>query len=259
MRLVTYDRGGARRLGAWVGDSLVDLPDAVGHPAFPATLEGLVTRSRGGAMEAARAALANPAYVEEALVPAPRLLAPLVLFAEQRGTEVGHDGVLAWPDGTTCHWQPQIACVLGNGGRKVSPAEASELIFGYLLVSSWTSADGDRPRAASAFGPCVVTALEFDPAEITLTARVNRGVWARERIGDARGRFAATIARASREREVLPGEVFSSSPFDAPVLGDGHRPLTRDATVEIDAGPLGVLRTRVRFRGERAPAASRKS
>ena len=42
MRLVTYDRGGQRRLGAILEGEVVDLPDAVGHPAFPTTLEGLV-------------------------------------------------------------------------------------------------------------------------------------------------------------------------------------------------------------------------
>jgi len=68
MRLVTYDREGDRRLGAWVHDAVVDLPDAVGHPAFPATMEALVTRHRGTALDAATAALANPSYVEEARV-----------------------------------------------------------------------------------------------------------------------------------------------------------------------------------------------
>ena len=57
MRLVTYDRGGHRRLGAILGGEVVDLPDAVGHPAFPTTLEGLVSSSRGTVMDAARAAL----------------------------------------------------------------------------------------------------------------------------------------------------------------------------------------------------------
>jgi hypothetical protein len=45
MRLVTYDRGGHRRLGAILGGEVVDLPDAVGHPAFPTTLDALVSSS----------------------------------------------------------------------------------------------------------------------------------------------------------------------------------------------------------------------
>ena len=57
MRLVTYDRGGHRRLGAIIEGEVVDLPDAVGHPAFPSTLDDLVSSSRGSVMDAARAAL----------------------------------------------------------------------------------------------------------------------------------------------------------------------------------------------------------
>jgi len=252
MRLVTYERGGARRLGAWVGDLLVDLPDAVGHPAFPSTLEGLVTRSRGTALEAARAALANPDHVEQAMVDSPRVLAPLSLAEPERAAALGPGGVVRWPEGLPCEWQPEIACVIGRPGRNVSRAEAPGLVFGYLLVSTWTPPEGIDGPSVTALGPCLVTAEAFDPAEISLTTRVNRGVWARERIGDARGRFAATIARSSTQRDVVPGELFSSPPFDVPVPGGGGRVLTRDATVEIEAGPLGVLRNRVRFSGRPA-------
>jgi hypothetical protein len=251
MRLVTYDRAGARHLGAWVGDRLVDLPAAVGHPAFPATLEGLVTRSRGSALEAARAALGNPEYVANAWVaPIPRVLAPLSLPDAGRGRSVAPDAVVSWLEGTPCEWQPEIACVIGRVGRDVTPEEARALVFGFLLASTWTlPADEDEPTpTATALGPCLVTIDDFDLTDVTLTTRVNKGVWAQERIGDPLSRFAGTIARTSNEREVLPGEVFSCSPFDAPGPGGGRRVLSRDATVEIEAGPLGVLRNRVRFR-----------
>jgi 2-keto-4-pentenoate hydratase/2-oxohepta-3-ene-1,7-dioic acid hydratase in catechol pathway len=205
-------------------------------------------------MEAAKAALANPSYVEEAVVLSPRLLAPLVLADAERSSMVGPDGVVGWREGVACAWQPEIACVLGRGGRNVTQADAREMIFGYLLAATWTAPSGEASLARSALGPCLVTTDEFDPSEITLTARVNRGVWQRERIGDATSRFARTIVRASKEREVLPGEVFSSPPFDSSVARAGSRRLTKDGVVEIEAGPLGVLRNRVRFRRSTRPA-----
>ena len=64
MRLVTYDRGGARRLGALVAGTVVDLPDAVGHPSFPATMEALVAYHGGTTLDAAAFALARPEAVE---------------------------------------------------------------------------------------------------------------------------------------------------------------------------------------------------
>ncbi len=252
MRLVTYDRAGDRRLGAWVDDAVVDLPAAVGHPAFPATMEALITRQRGTALEAARAALANPSYVEEARVRSPRFLAPLALAGTDRGLVLGPGDDVRWPEGTACRWQPEIACVLGRSGRNLSPEAAWGLVFGYLMVSTWSPCgdeDDAQPgaRLATSLGPCVVTADGFDPCQVTVTARVNGGAWIRERMGDAASRFATTIARASREREVSAGEVFSSPPFDRPVSGGGARELSRGATVELEAGPFGVLRNRLRF------------
>src|SRR5947208_16157483 len=76
MRLVTYDRGGQRRLGAILEGEVVDLPDAVGHPAFPSTLEALVSSSRGSVMEAARGALERE-DAWDCRVKRPRILTPL--------------------------------------------------------------------------------------------------------------------------------------------------------------------------------------
>src|SRR2546423_2805438 len=78
MKLVTYNRGGARRLGAWVAGGVVDLPDAVGHPAFPTTLEALVARNGGTTLDAAREALSDEENARTRAVPRARLLVPLL-------------------------------------------------------------------------------------------------------------------------------------------------------------------------------------
>src|SRR2546430_13232188 len=78
MKFVTYNRGGARRLGAWVAGVVIDLPDAVGHPAFPTTLEALVARNGGTTLDAARAALSDEENVRGFAVPRARLLVPLI-------------------------------------------------------------------------------------------------------------------------------------------------------------------------------------
>src|SRR5205807_7958572 len=78
MRLVTYERRGARRLGATVAGVVVDLPDAVGHPAFPRTMEELVAHNGGSILAAARSALDDPEAIAEFGVFHPRLLPPLL-------------------------------------------------------------------------------------------------------------------------------------------------------------------------------------
>ena len=116
MRLVTYDRGGQRRLGAIFEGEVVDLPDAVGHPAFPTTLEGLVSSSRGTVMDAARTALAR-ADIGEWTVSQPRILTPLFpasllspgsLDVERR--LIGPEQDVPWPEGAAwLEYEPKIA------------------------------------------------------------------------------------------------------------------------------------------------------
>src|SRR6185436_6398283 len=108
MRFVTYDRGGQRRLGAIFEGEVVDLPDAVGHPAFPTTLEGLVSSSRGTVMDAAREALAS-ADVLTPLFPT-SLSAPDAMNVERR--LVGPEREVPWPEGAAwLEYEPLVAAV----------------------------------------------------------------------------------------------------------------------------------------------------
>src|SRR3954462_2839854 len=118
MRFVTYDRGGQRRLGAIFEGEVVDLPDAVGHPAFPTTLEGLVSSGRGTVMDAARTALDRDAVFDwrvkrarvlTALFPA-SLLSPGSLDVERR--VIGPEQELPWPPGAA--WLADEAQVAGG-------------------------------------------------------------------------------------------------------------------------------------------------
>src|SRR4029079_404677 len=105
MRFVTYDRGGQRRLGAIFEGEVVDLPDAVGHPAFPTTLEALVTSSRGTVLDAAQTALGRDDALEWR-IKRPRILTPLFpssllspgsLDVDRR--VIGPEQDVPWPDG----------------------------------------------------------------------------------------------------------------------------------------------------------------
>ena len=76
VKLVTYDKRGHRRLGALTGGRVVDLPDAVGHPAFPSTLESLIRHHGGTILDIARESLEREDVLEfEA--PHSRILPPL--------------------------------------------------------------------------------------------------------------------------------------------------------------------------------------
>jgi 2-keto-4-pentenoate hydratase/2-oxohepta-3-ene-1,7-dioic acid hydratase in catechol pathway len=268
MRLVTYDRRGHRRLGAILDGRVVDLPDAVGHPAFPTTLEAFVQSSRGTVLDAARAALARD-DVRDHVVKQARVLPPLfprslLLPAglESRaehgeGSEglerriAGPEQDIGWPAGAAwLDYEPKVAAVLAVATKDVETDAVAERIFGYTLVSDWVAKDasgdpvGTSEGVPIAIGPCVVTVDECDPQAMFLQAKVDGGELAKGNLnGSARSLFGL-IAAASRGRALERGDAFALGPFPARD-DDPNRRLWPGALVELAAEGIGTLRNRL--------------
>jgi Fumarylacetoacetate (FAA) hydrolase family len=253
---VTYDRRGHRRLGALLGEKVVDLPDAVGHPAFPTTLERLVRGNGGTVLDAARAALERDEAVA-CVVDRPRLLAPILPTslrsadaAEGARRVVGPGDAIAWPAGAGwLEYHPKIAAVLRRPVRDpLVPDEVPASVFGYTLVGDWLarSASGHPMPTADgvpvAIGPCVVTADELDPQTAFVTARIDGEEWVKGNLNGTARSLLDEIARASKEGRLEAGDAFASGPFDLPGLE--HR-LWPGADVELEAEGIGVLRNRL--------------
>jgi 2-keto-4-pentenoate hydratase/2-oxohepta-3-ene-1,7-dioic acid hydratase in catechol pathway len=260
MRLVTYDRRGHRRLGAILGGEVVDLPDLVGHPAFPTTLETLVASSGGTVMDAARAALdrddASSCVVKDAELLTPlfprSLLAPDSLEVER--ALVGPEQVVPWPVGAAwLDYEPKVAAVLGREANRVSPEDASPHIFGYTLVNDWAAhgANGDPMPTAEglpiAIGPCVVTADELDPQAMFLHAKVDGRDLAKGNLNGAARSLFSLIAAASQDAVLERGDAFALAPFDTDDA-DPSRRLWPGALIELSAEGIGTLRNRLSSR-----------
>jgi hypothetical protein len=216
MRLVSYDRGGARRLGAWVERTIVDLPDAVGHPAFPSTMESLVARHGGTTLEAARAALDHP-DVQAFAVPSPRLQAAILPTsiwrlpgdADPRSERVGDP----------LDRQLEIACLLAErrGESRTSGGDRWS-IFGFTLVDWW----------AEGFGPTIVTTEELEHTAPGLLVTVDGRPWMRVSI-DIRA-LMWTIGDLWQREAVAAGAVVV---FDAVAV-----PFSRIRRVRVRPGAL---------------------
>jgi 2-keto-4-pentenoate hydratase/2-oxohepta-3-ene-1,7-dioic acid hydratase in catechol pathway len=233
----------------------VDLPDAVGHPAFPTTMEALVARNGGTVLDAARAALERH-EVESCVVPDPRLLVPL-LPASYRSDDAdeatrriaGPDAEVPWPSAAGwLDYVPKVAAVLRRTVPRGDADAAQTSVFGYTLVNDWAVRDatGDPTASAQALpfamGPCLVTPDEIDPQTMTLTVRVDGDEWAKGNLNGTARNLLSTVVAASRLDELSAGETFASSPFDV------HRHEQRvwpGATIELEAEGIGVLRNRV--------------
>lgn len=262
MRLVTYDRRGHRRLGAILDGRVVDLPDAVGHPAFPTTLEAFVQRSRGTVLDAARAALARD-DVKDHVVKRARVLPPLFprSLLLPGGPERGEEGLerriagpeqdVPWPAGAAwLDYEPKVAAVLAVETKDVGTDAVAERIFGYTLVSDWVAKDasgdpvGTSEGVPIAIGPCVVTVDEIDAQAMFLQAKVDGSELAKGNLnGSARSLFGL-IAAASRGTALERGDAFALGPFPARD-DDPNRRLWPGALVELAAEGIGTLRNRL--------------
>jgi 2-keto-4-pentenoate hydratase/2-oxohepta-3-ene-1,7-dioic acid hydratase in catechol pathway len=256
MRFVTYDRGGQRRLGAIFEGEVVDLPDAVGHPAFPTTLEGLVCSSRGTVLDAARGALARD-DVHSYRVKRPTILTPLfpnsLLSPGSLGTErrlVGPEQEVPWPEGAAwIEYTPQVAAVLGLEASKVQPGDVAQHVFGYTLVSDWRARDASGAPVETAdglpisIGPCVVTADEVNPQTMFLQVRIDGEEIEKGNLNGAAQSLLDTIAEASRSSVLERGDALALGPFP-----DRDRQVWPGASVELAAEGIGTLRNRVQRR-----------
>jgi hypothetical protein len=266
MRLVTYDREGQRRLGAILEGEVVDLPDAVGHPAFPTTLEGLVSSSRGSIMEAARAALERD-DVWDHRVRRPRILTPLFprsLLApdalEVERSLVGPEQEVPWPVGAAwLVYEPMVAAVIGLEGHGLGPEQVRGHVFGYTLVSDWTAraASGAPIETAEgvpiAIGPCVVTADELDPQSMVIQLKIDGEEIAKGNLNGAARDLFALVAHTSRIGRLERGDALALGPF-ARSAPDPRRELWPGALVELAAEGIGTLRNRIGRPGPRAVA-----
>ena len=254
MRLVTFDRRGHRRLGAILGGEVVDLPDAVGHPAFPTTLEALVAASGGTVMDAARAALergdAMDRVVADARILTPlhptSLISPDALDLERR--VIGPEQEVPWPDGAAwLTYEPKIAAVLGKEARNIETEQALEHVFGYTLVNDWAAraSDGDPMTTAAglpiAIGPCIVTADELDPQTMFVEVKVDDRALAKGNLNGAARNLIEVICGASRLGELERGDAFALAPFPG-ATEDQSRQLWPGARIELAAEGIGTLR-----------------
>jgi fumarylacetoacetate (FAA) hydrolase len=156
---------------------IIDLPDAVGHPAFPSTMEALVARHGGTTLDAARSALEHADVLEEYAVAGATLLPPIIptmlrefapeevlaaagtrpgrarrhqpeplptsTTGENRRRILGPDAQVPWQGrGRELRFGLEVACVAGRSGRDLSVRRAGAAIFGYTLMASWWAVPG---------------------------------------------------------------------------------------------------------------------
>jgi 2-keto-4-pentenoate hydratase/2-oxohepta-3-ene-1,7-dioic acid hydratase in catechol pathway len=205
MRIVSFELGGAARLGIVAGDAVVDL--AVAAPELPQELGALL--ARGGLAAAGAAAKSAPATARRPLKDL-RLLPPVgsppkivclglnyvdhaaegghakpsypSLFLRCVTSLVGHGSPILRPRcSTSLDYEAELVAVVGRRARHVPREKALDVIAGYSCFNDGSVRDYQRKTnqwtigknfdATGGFGPWFVTADELPPGATGLAIR----------------------------------------------------------------------------------------
>jgi 2-keto-4-pentenoate hydratase/2-oxohepta-3-ene-1,7-dioic acid hydratase in catechol pathway len=181
MRLLTYDREGAPRLGLLLKESVFDLTDAaarLGSAPLPSDMLSLIAAGEeawAGARElAARlergeaADLARPLTDTRLLAPIPRPAKNIVcvglnyadharetgqevspypvFFSKPPTTVIGPEDPIPWHPSvsTRIDWEAELAVIIGRTGRDIPEEAALQHVFGYTIANDVSARDLQR-------------------------------------------------------------------------------------------------------------------
>jgi 2-keto-4-pentenoate hydratase/2-oxohepta-3-ene-1,7-dioic acid hydratase in catechol pathway len=156
------------------------------------------------------------------------------------------------PRGMELVCRPELAGIVGRADTGLSEDQALRALFGYTLVNAWhlrRPGESELMPLGVAVGPCVSTADEFDPSRRTVAVTLNGAILREARLnaGVAK-RFARTLAGASRNGGVKPGEIYGLSLFSAPVpipIRARRKNGLTDLVIAVETAGIGRLESRV--------------
>ena len=170
----------------------------------------------------------------------------------------GHD--VRWPGyANLLDYELELAAVIGKGGVDIPAESAREHIFGFTIFNDVSARDyqtsemqgmlgpckGKDFDTGNVLGPCIATADEIDPYDLTMVARVNGEEWSRGNSGTIHHRFEACIAHVSQSETLHPGEILGSGTVGSGCGLEQKRILSPGDVVELEIEGIGVLRNRI--------------
>lgn len=175
---------------------------------------------------------------------------------------IGPGDDVIWPhEARRMDYELEWAAVTGSPCTNVRAEDASAHIFGYMIFNDISARDiqaieirsgagmggpGKDFDAGNVFGPCLVTADEFDdPYDLTMVARINGEEWSRGNTGMMDHRFERVLEHLSRNQTIYAGEVFGSGTVPTGCGLEHNRYLSDGDVIELDVEKIGVLRNKI--------------
>lgn len=172
---------------------------------------------------------------------------PILVFIKPSDCVLQPGGVLELPDAdfSICHHEPELAVVIGNGGRNIASSDAMGHIFGYTCAVdvSCRGSFGGNSFIGKSFdgccpiGPCITTRDEIsDPYALRIRFWVADQLRQNYPVSDMDRRIPECIEYVSSVSTLLPGDIL--------LLGTNHQgigPLQDGDTATMDVDEIGAL------------------
>lgn len=280
MNLASFVSGERRSFGLVTDDHVIDLASATGAP----TLRDAI--AAGTIMPAATAAQrSSEGEGEGQPLSAVQLLPPIPnpekiiciglnyrahaaeaglkvpehpsVFVRLTNTLSGQGGSLIRPrSSANFDYEGELAVIIGKRGRHIDRSKALEHVFGYACFNDGSVRDfqfkhsltaGKNFPSTGGFGPWITTADAIpDPAQLTLTTRLNDTQVQHKNIADMIFDVPAIIAYVSSWTELAPGDVIATGTPEG--VGLGRKPplwMKPGDTIEVEISGIGLLRNTV--------------
>jgi 2-keto-4-pentenoate hydratase/2-oxohepta-3-ene-1,7-dioic acid hydratase in catechol pathway len=180
-------------------------------------------------------------------------------YKANRFAVAGTDVTVEWPSySKSIDYELEMAAVLGRGGRNIQVEGAREHIFGYTVFNDFSARDVQMVEMemfgpckskdfdnSNIFGPCIVTADEFDPYTAKMTTTVNGQIQNIGYSSDLYYSFEEIIAYVSQHETLHAGEILCSGTVGGGSGLDLGRFLNSGDLVELEIEGIGILRSKV--------------
>lgn len=277
MRLINFKHEGACRLGARVGQDLVDLSAAGVAGSIDELLaqgaEGMARAQQAVSAATHKRPLAGLSYLPPVLSPSKAFAVGLnyvdhaaespykdppkfpVLFQRYPSSWVAHQEALVCPRNSSAFdYEAELVVVIGQGGRHIAKDQALAHVAGYSVFNDGSLRDyqlrttqwmmGKNFDRSGGFGPELVTADELPPGAVGLRiqARLNGQVVQDANTRDMIFDVATLVATCSEAMALQPGDIIiSGTPAG---VGMARKPplyMKPGDLCEIEVEGVGVL------------------
>ncbi len=183
-----------------------------------------------------------------------------IYYKCNRFSVIGPEEDVIWPGyADLLDYELELAAVIGTRGKDIPAEKARDHIFGFTIFNDVSARDyqtremqgmlgpakGKDFDTGNVLGPCIVTADEIDPYNLTMIARVNGEEWSRGHSSTMHHRFDVCIAHVSQSETLYPGEILGSGTVGGGCGLEIKRFLSPGDVVELEVEGIGVLRNRI--------------